>query len=308
MNRKGKNLIRSERFLSTVKKYKRLLKLLVKILVSAGALYLVFSKIAFRQLVDVYQQLQPGWLFLALILFIISKAIAAYRLNYFFRSADVHLDNARNLRLYLLGMFYNMFLPGGIGGDGYKVFFLQKYYKTSTKKLLSAVILDRIMGLLALLVLAAGLVLFLDFPYDQFSWIAPLVLIPGYLILRWVFYRFFPSFRQILHRVLIYSGGVQLVQLFCAFAILQALGQHDLLLSYLFLFLLSSLAAAIPFTIGGAGARELTFLYGASFFQINVHLAVALSLTFYLITLLVSLSGIIYVFNSQAIHRNLGDG
>jgi hypothetical protein len=32
------------------------------------------------------------------------------------------LNPKYNLRLYFLGLFYNVLLPGGIGGDGYKIF------------------------------------------------------------------------------------------------------------------------------------------------------------------------------------------
>ncbi len=59
-------------------------------------------------------------------------------------------------------MFYNLFLPGGIGGDGYKIYLLQKNYQTGTKKIFGAVLADRISGMVALVVLALIGVSFLN--------------------------------------------------------------------------------------------------------------------------------------------------
>lgn len=195
----------------------------------------------------------------------------------------------------MLGMFYNLFLPGGIGGDGYKVYYLKKNFQASTRNMIAAVALDRLSGLAALMIIAAIMLQFLNFQYDQFSWLILLIALPAYFLGRWLVRRFFVLFLSIYHKVIGLSLLVQGIQVLCALALLVAFGQKDLLLSYLFLFLLSSLAAAIPFTIGGAGARELTFLYGAQLFGIDIAVAIALSLSFYLITMTVSLSGLYFV-------------
>ncbi len=55
-----------------------------------------------------------------------------------------------NLRLYYTGMFYNLFLPGGVGGDVYKVMVLKKR-ELSILSATKATLLDRVTGLLVLL-------------------------------------------------------------------------------------------------------------------------------------------------------------
>ncbi len=85
------------------------------------------------------------------------------RLNIYFSAIDLKLKEKTNLQLYLLGMFYNLFLPGGIGGDGYKIYLLQKNYQTGTKRILGAVLSDRISGMVALVVLALIGISCLDF-------------------------------------------------------------------------------------------------------------------------------------------------
>lgn len=292
--------------MSTEKKWKNRLKQLLKVFLSALALYLVFSTISFSEVVNVYSNANWSYIFLAVLFFIGSKLVAAIRLNSFFSAINVVMSQLNNIKLYMLGMFYNIFVPGGIGGDGYKVYFINKHFDTKIKKSIAAVVLDRVIGLLVLLSIAIVLFSFIDeqyFPWPQ--WLIVFLLIPLYFTVRWILRRFFPEFGSIFHRVSGLSFLVQFLQLICALFILKAIHQQESIYFYLFVFLISSLAAAIPFTIGGAGARELTFLYASQIFPINVHVAIALSLTFYLITLLVSLSGFYYVFSPQSIYPAL---
>jgi uncharacterized membrane protein YbhN (UPF0104 family) len=55
----------------------------------------------------------------------------------------------------------------------------------------------------------------------------------------------------------------------------------------------------LPITIGGAGARELTFLYGSQFLDIHAEKAVAIGFLFYLISTSVSFMGILFSFNKK---------
>src|SRR5438874_4643749 len=102
------------------------LKLLIKIVITAACLWYVSTKIDLRQLTQTF--LHANWFFLvaAVILYMISKVIAALRLNIYFKNINIHLSQISNLKLYWLGLFYNLFLPGSIGGDAYKVIFLTK--------------------------------------------------------------------------------------------------------------------------------------------------------------------------------------
>jgi uncharacterized membrane protein YbhN (UPF0104 family) len=71
---------------------------------------------------------------------------------------------------------------------------------------------------------------------------------------------------------------------------------EDHTLAYIFIFLVSSVVAVLPLTLGGIGSRELVFLYGALWFGLEESSSVSVSMLFFFITALVSLSGIIYHF------------
>ena len=288
-------------------KLKRLLKTLLKFAVTAVALYFVIRKIEVKEVISLYRQSNLLFIFLALIFFALSKLVSAYRLNIYFRAIDIHLKEKTNIKLYLLGMFYNLFLPGGIGGDGYKVYLLQKQYQSGTKKLIGAVLSDRISGMVALIVLALSGCSILNpdslnitistlnlqhyLPLLSLS-LVPLAFLAYYFFIKYVY----PYFLRINLVTFGYGFIVQLLQIVCAWFLLLALGEHDNHLSYLVIFLVSSAVAVLPISIGGVGVRELTFLYGSQLLNVDMTVAVGLSFLFYLITAVVSLGGVWYVF------------
>ncbi len=282
------------------------LKTFLKLIVSGLALVFVFNKIEPASLWDLLKKCNIMLLALAGIFFILSKVISAYRLNFFFRSADINLPEVVNLKLYWLGMFYNLFLPGGIGGDGYKVYYLHKNLKSPIKKSLLATIFDRLSGLLALLLLCLFFALFISTKFMPNVYLL-FMAGAGTVLFYFIVYRWFHVFYGSLHVTNLLALGTQLSQVISAFLILMALGNDAQILDYLFVFLISSVVAVIPFTIGGVGAREIAFLYASKYLDLDVSMSIALSLMFFFITALVSLLGIIYVFRPKKINlHNIG--
>jgi hypothetical protein len=279
-----------------LQQYKNQLKTLLKLILTGLALYLVFRKIDTQQLFEILKTLQWPWLIPALLLFVLSKVATAVRLNQYFKNIGLYLSEKLNFRLYLIGMFYNLFLPGGIGGDGYKVYLLNKHYQVSIKKLVQAALLDRLGGLVAIVFLLFGFFLLVDVKLDFLEsglWnglmIAGLILtIPVFwLVQKLGFKDFLPSFWS----ANLWSFAGQITQLICAWFILMALGIDEKILAYQLVFLLSSIVAVLPLTIGGVGARELVFVYAHQYAGIEEATAVAFSLIFFLITAGVSLVG-----------------
>ena len=282
--------------------WRRYFLLLVKLAFMAAALWLVARHLDLPALGRALRQARPGWLALAAALFTLSKLISSVRLNTFFRAVSIQLTERYNLRLYWLGMFYNLFLPGGIGGDGYKVYLLGKEFPGRRGLIFRALLLDRLSGMVALLVLLLALLAVVPTAELRIAgalalsawWRAvPLGFIPVGLGLSYGLGRWgFGEFRSAFGRTSWEALGVQGAQVLCAWALLAALGAaQGPVLPYLLVFLASSIAAVLPLTVGGLGARELTFLYGAQLFALSAPVAVSVSVLFYVITALVSLLG-----------------
>lgn len=270
------------------------LKWILKIALTIGAFYLVSLKVDWTQTSRLLLAVSPFWLLGAIVLFNASKILSAFRLNSFYRRIRLLIDEPTNLRLYYVGMFYNLFLPGGIGGDGYKVYLLNKNADVPLKKIIFATFLDRLTGLSAIGYLVLAFAAFNTslhqyWPiHEAFYWICiPLSLSIYYLINRLLW----PDYLAVFSLTTLQSVGVQLLQLLCTACLLMGLGIDQQYPDYLLLFLLSSIATALPITIGGVGARELVFVMAAQLLPIDSQKAVAMSLLFFIISAVSSVPG-----------------
>jgi len=228
MKHKIKNLILSKKHLLASHHSKKAVKLFIQICLTVLAIYLLLSKVSLEEILSAISTANVFYLTLAFILFNLSKIVSAIRLNRFFLDIGLKLSQSYNLSLYYLGMFYNLFLPGGIGGDGYKVYLLNKKHHIKMLTLTKALLLDRISGLIALLLFTTLLLLWSTF--SKISYLIPLgaftLLLTLYpltlLIYKYKFKAFLKSFTRTNIKALI----VQLLQILCAYFIIISLDTH----------------------------------------------------------------------------------
>ena len=272
----------------------KIVKFLAKLAITFSALYLVFRQIDPEALKTLILNSNALFLVLAFLLFTLAKLLEALRCNIFFRVLEIHMSEIMNAKLYLLGMFYNLFLPGGIGGDSYRVYWLKKRFQTGLKSLITAFLLNRINGLAALvsLLLACGIYITDLHPSLAYT---PLLIPFGLGVYYLVLKRFFPLYTNTAIPSSAYSFAIQILQLASAHFVLSAFGIDQDYGVYWFIFLLSGIAFIIPVTVGGVGSREMVFLYGAQFLPIDLNSCIALSLIIYCMRALTSLGGIYFL-------------
>ena len=303
MNPRTRSLTESKESPKVNIKIPKSIQLILKLLITVAAIYFVLRRIDLQQVVETFRQSRLALILLALVFFILSKLVSAIRCNRYFRSTGIKLSQIFNMKLYLLGMFYNLFLPGGIGGDGYKIYFLRKRFEIKTRNIFWAVLLDRVIGVLVIFCLAVLLIYFTEIQgiWKNLLW----TLIPLSVVSAWFIYRrFFPIFSGIFLRTGLQSLFVQFLQILSALFILLSFGLSQDFTAYLFVFLISSIVAVLPLTIGGVGSREFTFLLGAQWLGLDINLSVALSFLFYLLTAFTSFWGIIYSLNPRFLGKS----
>ena len=270
---------------------------LLKILFSFVLLYFVFTKIQFSEVWEILKGSNFGYLFVAFLFFVLSKVFSAFRLNLYIHQIKIFLTQLSNIKLYLLGMFYNLFLPGGIGGDAYKGYVLKKKYEVKTRSVVSILILDRLNGLLLIFVISCILALFLnENRINSYKVLFGIAIALSILVFWVVNKRFFSFVYPVFWKSLGFSALVQLAQLVSVLFILKALSVEGNTIAYLFIFLISSIVSVLPLTIGGIGSREVVFYYGALWLALDENTSVSISMLFFLITAAVSLIGIFYHF------------
>jgi glycosyltransferase 2 family protein len=278
-------------------KTSRFLKLLLKIGITVLCFWYISTKINFWQAFDAFLKANWIFLFIALIFFVLSKVLSAFRLNIYFRNIKLQLSEWKNIKLYWLGMFYNLFLPGAISGDAYKVVLLNRRYKTSYKKASAAVLLDRFSGVLALGVILCvyGVIVLHNYKYDVLLVAAAILGFAGfYFVIRYLFKDFLQSFFS----TFLWALAVQLSQVICIYFIMLSLhlplSQHE----WIFIFLLAAVVSVLPISLGGGlGTREFVFVEGSRFFHLDPQTGVIISLLFYLLTVIGSVWGLYYNFH-----------
>lgn len=278
-------------------------KTLIKLAILAAIIFLVVRKIDERLLLRLMGSVNPLWILWALCWFALSKFIAALRFNTLLRSDDIHLSTMQNVKLYWLCMYYNLLLPGGISGDGYKIKVLMDQFQRPFKRLLTLTLIDRISGMIALGQIGLILMYFVPFAQPYRMWIIPAFVLSMGVI--WFLYRTF-RVQKVWWINTFQSIGVQGAQAIATMGLVIALDQIFHWADYLILFLVSSLVAMVPMTIGGAGAREITFLFGSKYLSIDPEKAVAIAFLFYLVSTCISFLGIIFSLKGNILLRNSG--
>src|SRR5438045_8889613 len=98
------------------------------------------------------------WVGMGILAYAVVEVAAAFRWHVLLKVQKIHLTLPRLSGLFLIGMFFNQFLPGGTGGDIIKSYLLLKETPDKKAGALLAVLFDRLIGLLALVVITAVLI------------------------------------------------------------------------------------------------------------------------------------------------------
>lgn len=279
-------------------------KLVLKFAVTSVLLYYVFSKVDFNKIKDRMLHANYLWMLAGVFFYFLSMVASAWRLLSFFKSINLNLNTRFNFRLYLLGIFYNFLLPGGIGGDGYKIYLLKKRFNLPAKKVFWAIFFDRLSGLWAIGLIIVCLKIFI--PQIPIHFAIPLaIFVAGSAIYYFVVKKFFSEFGEHFFKGHAKAVLVQALQVMCIIMVLLGQDFTGKFAPYLLSFLLSALAAVVPITIGGIGARETIFQKLSPIFHMDVNLAVYISISFYLISLLVALTGIYFLILPDKLEKGL---
>ena len=276
-------------------KNKKQLFTLLKIVITIALLYFVFNKIPLAEVLTEIKKANIFLLFLSLCCFVLSQWVSAERLLQILRIINFSITRKANNILYLIGMFYNFFIPGGIGGDAYKVYLLNKQFNWSVKKLSAALLIDRLMGLVAIVLLLVSFFIFIPyFKNLSLIWIFPVLMMLIIVISYYITKRLFPSFVQAYKKALIQSIILQSLQCLCIVFIMESITEIDNYAPYLILFLVSSVLSIFSFS--GVGIRELVFYQASIIFVFDTTSLVTTGVLFSAMTAFVSLFGIVFHF------------
>jgi glycosyltransferase 2 family protein len=138
---------------------KKILITLFQLAVTIAVLYWVYHDPNRRaQMAEAIRNAQYHWVVIGILAYGIVEISAAFRWHVLLKVQKIHLTVPRLAGLFLIGMFYNQFLPGGTGGDIIKSYFLLKETPDKKAGALLAVVFDRLVGLVALVAITGTLI------------------------------------------------------------------------------------------------------------------------------------------------------
>jgi uncharacterized protein (TIRG00374 family) len=133
---------------------------LAKVLFSALIVSFLFLIVDFSELVAALSSLTIPIVLLLLLISIVLIYLSCIKWQYFVEAFGQRISIFRLFAYYLIGYFVNLFVPSYLGGDLARSFYVGK--KIGQHKAFAATILERYMGLVAMLVLALFFMWFVD--------------------------------------------------------------------------------------------------------------------------------------------------
>jgi uncharacterized protein (TIRG00374 family) len=157
----------------------------VKITVSTALLAVLLSRADMRSMLQQFRQMDLAWMAAALAMYGLMLAVSAWRWRLLLQIQTVEVSFKRLTQSFLVATFFNNFLPSNIGGDVIRVADTAPYTRSKTLAT-TVVLLDRVIGLVALLAVAAvasGLATWSGVRLDgiKYVWAALLVIVVGLL-------------------------------------------------------------------------------------------------------------------------------
>jgi uncharacterized protein (TIRG00374 family) len=126
----------------------------VKLAVSVGLLWLLLSRVDGSRFWRTARTASPVWLGVALAFYGAMVTVSAWRWGLLLRAQRVPVSTWFLLQSFLVATFFNNFLPSNIGGDVVRITDTARVARSKTLAT-TVVLIDRALGLLALVLVAA---------------------------------------------------------------------------------------------------------------------------------------------------------
>ncbi len=319
-------------------KLKSLIIFCLKLVVTLVPAYFVYRNIvsdpewSVNDLSNLFKNNSAFPLVLALLCLAVSNFTACYQWKLLLEKQGVHLKYGKLLKLYHVGLFFNNFMPGNVGGDAKKVYDIRVQGGQDTVGAgFTATVFDRLFGLffITLFALAVGVLFFVHDP-EQRAFMWPSV---------WIFMGFCVMFAGLLSRrigrffcrmagtvlpekietrllrmferfqkfrskklwmnIICLSTVTQALRIFVHFFCGIAVGVNLSMSWYFYYIPLVAIVSALPISIGGFGPRE--FLAQSLFARAGVPglESVVIQLLAYFVSLILSLFGAVVFLMGQ---------
>jgi len=289
---------------------------LLKVIVSLGLITFLINQVDFKGIVNILKNVDITMIVYALILLTIQVFIATTRWQFVLKCQKIILDYKNTLQILWSGLFFNQAMPSSVGGDVIRGYYLKKQGMTLGRATLG-VLMDRLFGMVGLVFLVlASLPLLFELVDDSIARSGVLFIALGIsLALLFIFFtdklpgnfshlkviRGFYSLSQVGRRcivdhyngliILVISILIHLISVISVMIMAAGLGINVEWSGFLLIIPLVTLMMVVPISIAGWGVREGVMVVGFGYLGVAPEAALALSILYGLLMLVVALPG-----------------
>jgi len=285
--------------------------------------YLIY-KAGFNNILNSFKTINPIYLLIFLILVIIFAVIQTYKWAILIKQQGISISFRSLLEMRFIGEFYNFVVPGRFGSL-IRILYLRDKTKRNLGEVSVNVIIDKIIDTFVVFLFSIAGALLLIKHFSNLYWQIGLSLILLVLLALFfkskrrsmflfkfiyktfipdklkdkamesydLFFKNIPSFRKLIKPILI--GIIAWLLNYTSLYILA--DTFNINVPYIYfitIFAIATVVTLIPITIAGLGTRELALIALFSVFSVESSKILALAITSYILTILLSLIGLYF--------------
>ena len=262
-------------------------------------IYYTLSKIGLYKVFEVVKSADLLLILCASIVYFLSQIISSQRLWFILNENNLIISSIENIKLYMIGIFYNFFIPGGVGGDAYKGVLMNKKFQWGLKKIYKLLVLDRLIGfgvIICLILVFSGFILDFEFILEFSAVLVPLYAL-FFFIGKVLVQKIFDN-KIVYAKAFFISHLIQILQFVSIILILISLGVKENYFTFLYIFLISSVLSI--FSFGGIGIREYVFFTLAINTPVGQDIATSVGLIFTFSALISSIPGLFFLMKMKS--------
>jgi len=301
-------------------------KPVLKILLGLGLIAFLMHETGVEKTMSALARADFRITLLCIALYLTAQAVSTYRWQFLAKAIGFACGFRELLDYYLIGMFSNQFLPGAVGGDAVRVFYLARRCQRKKREAVLTVLAERGVGMVTLLFMTA--ILFLTPQLSRTPWQIPIhihfmapfscnaraivlgmavMMMAGYaavwllpierlsqrfsrlalLLQAKVYWANLPLFLRSISLSILVQAVMVLIQILAAHAI----GIHISIAQLTVVYGVVSLVSVLPLTQGGLGVRELAYQSLLTRLAVPSDTALAFGVYWLLISTLTALIG-----------------
>ena len=136
--------------------------LLIRLAVTIGVLVFVYvaNRDDWPEFRANLERSKFAWLFAAFVCYALTNLLGVWRWHILLKSCGTRLPFATALRLTMIGLFTNNFLPGAMSGDVVRAIYTSRSHPKRKPTVIMSIVMERLLGFVAMFIVSTAFILY----------------------------------------------------------------------------------------------------------------------------------------------------